>query len=49
MAWQVHPTEDGRSIANQEFEDGNWWPVAAIEPDRARVERWYALTHGKKQ
>ena len=39
----------GRFIANEKFEDGEWWPVAAIEPDRARVERWWALTHGKKE
>jgi hypothetical protein len=41
------PAEDGCLIANQRFEDREWWPVAAIGPDRARVERWYALTHWK--
>ena len=49
IAWQRCPAVESCLIANQRFEDGEWWPVAAIEPDRARVERWYVLTHGKKE
>lgn len=41
--------EDGSFIVTEKFPDGDWWGVRAIPPDPARVERWYALTHGKKE